>query len=93
MRFPFSLAHTRIEEGGWTREVTRRELPIATTLAGVDMKLNPGAYREPHWHISENSTFMLSDFFAHTPKSVLAKNFGWTPARMASMPEKEKYIA
>jgi oxalate decarboxylase len=41
---------------------------------------------------SENSTFMLSDFFAHTPKSVLAKNFGWTPEQMAAMPEREKYI-
>ncbi|SDK40135.1 oxalate decarboxylase [Nonomuraea maritima] len=154
MKFSFGMAHTRIEEGGWTREITQRELPIATTLAGVDMKLNPGAYRELHWHkegewgyvlegscrigavdqegrnflddvvkgdlwffpkgvphyiqaleegvefllvfddggFSENSTFMISDFFAHTPKSVLAKNFGWTPEQMANMPEKEKYI-
>lgn len=50
MKFSFGMAHTRIEEGGWTREITQRELPIATTLAGVDMKLNPGAYRELHWH-------------------------------------------
>ncbi|GAA0994728.1 oxalate decarboxylase [Acrocarpospora macrocephala] len=154
MKFSFSMAHTRLEEGGWTREITQRELPIATTLAGVDMKLNPGAYRELHWHkeaewayvlegscrigavdqegrnflddvrkgdlwffpkgiphyiqaleegvefllvfddgqFSENSTFMMSDFFSRTPKSVLAKNFGWTPDQMANMPEKEKYI-
>jgi oxalate decarboxylase len=154
MKFSFSMAHTRIEEGGWTREVTARELPIATTLAGVDMHLNPGAYRELHWHkeaewayvlegscrigavdqegcnflddvqkgdlwffpkgvphyiqaleegvefllvfddgsFSENSTFMISDFFAHTPKSVLAKNFGWTLEQMENIPEKEKYI-
>ncbi|MEU8270018.1 oxalate decarboxylase family bicupin [Sphaerisporangium sp. NPDC049002] len=154
MKFSFSMAHTRIEEGGWTREVTQRELPIATTLAGVDMKLDPGVYRELHWHkeaewayvlegscrigavdqegrnflddvekgdlwffpkgvphyiqaleegvefllvfddggFSENSTFMMSDFFAHTPKSVLAKNFGWTPEQMENLPEKEKYI-
>jgi oxalate decarboxylase family bicupin protein/NRAMP (natural resistance-associated macrophage protein)-like metal ion transporter len=154
MKFSFSMAHTRIEQGGWTREVTQRELPIATTLAGVDMKLNPGTYRELHWHkeaewayvlegscrigavdqagcnflddveagdlwffpkgvphyiqaldegvefllvfddggFSENSTFMLSDFFAHTPKSVLAKNFGWTLEQMENLPEKEKYI-
>ncbi|WP_019930167.1 oxalate decarboxylase family bicupin [Nocardia sp. BMG111209] len=154
MKFSFSMAHTRIEEGGWTREVTQRELPIATTLAGVDMKLNPGAYREMHWHkqsewgyvlegscrigavdhegrnfledveqgdlwffpkgiphhiqalsegvefllvfddgeFSENSTFMISDFFAHTPKNVLAKNFGWRPEQLNDLPEREKYI-
>ncbi|WP_326639804.1 hypothetical protein [Streptosporangium sp. NBC_01755] len=40
MKFSFSMAHIRIEEGGWTREVTARELPIATTPAGVDMYLN-----------------------------------------------------
>ena len=44
--FPFSLAHTRQESGGWTREVTNRLLPIAHDLAIVNMKLNPGAYRE-----------------------------------------------
>ncbi|ROT25827.1 oxalate decarboxylase family bicupin [Micromonospora sp. HM5-17] len=154
LKFSFSMAHTRIEQGGWAREVTQRELPIATTLAGVDMKLEPGAYRELHWHkqsewayvltgscrisavdqegrnflddvragdlwffpkgvphhiqaldegvefllvfddgaFSENSTFLLSDFFAHTPRSVLAKNFGWTPDQLDRIPEREKYI-
>ena len=41
---------------------------------------------------SENSTFMISDYFAHTPRSVLAKNFGWSPEQLANMPEREKYI-
>lgn len=41
---------------------------------------------------SENSTFMISDFFAHTPKNVLAKNFGWRPEQLVHLPEKEKYI-
>ncbi|WP_238013099.1 oxalate decarboxylase family bicupin [Dactylosporangium sp. AC04546] len=154
LKFSMSMAHTRIEDGGWTREVTQRELPVATQLAGVDMKLNPGAYRELHWHkqsewayvlrgscrigavdqegrnflddveqgdlwffpkgvphhiqalgegvefllvfddgmFSENSTFMISDYFAHTPRSVIAKNFGWTPEQLADLPEREKYI-
>lgn len=154
LKYSFSMSHTRIEEGGWARDVTQRELPIATTLAGVNMRLDPGAYREMHWHkqaewayvlegscrigavdqegrnflddvgkgdlwffpkgiphhiqalhegvefllvfddggFSENSTFLISDFFAHTPKSVLAKNFGWTREQMAHMPEREKYI-
>jgi oxalate decarboxylase len=154
LKFSFSTAHTRIEDGGWSREVTQRELPIATELAGVDMKLNPGAYRKLHWHkqsewayvlqgscrigavdqegrnvledveqgdlwffpqgvphhiqaldegvefllvfddgkFSENSTFMISDFFAHTPRSVLAKNFGWSPEQLDRLPERDKYI-
>lgn len=50
MKFSFSQAHMRLDEGGWAREVTRRELPIATTLAGVNMRLKPGAIRELHWH-------------------------------------------
>jgi oxalate decarboxylase len=118
--------------------VTARELPIAITLAGVDMRLNPGGVRELHWHkeaewaymlngrarisaidqegrnflddvgvgdlwnfpaglphsiqaleegcefllvfddgnFSEDSTFLITDWFNHTPKEVLAKNFG-----------------
>jgi hypothetical protein len=41
---------------------------------------------------SENSTFLMSDFFAHTPKTVLAKNFGWSIDQLEQIPEREKYI-
>jgi oxalate decarboxylase len=50
LRFSFADAHPRLESGGWAREVTERELPVATTLAGVNMQLEPGAVRELHWH-------------------------------------------
>lgn len=138
MKYSFGLAHMRLLEGGWARQVTVRELPIATTLAGVNMRLNPGGVRELHWHkeaewaymlqgrarisavdqegrnflddvgvgdlwyfpagiphsiqgfeegcefllvfddgnFSEDSTFLITDWFTHTPKDVLAKNFG-----------------
>ncbi|MBQ0902529.1 cupin domain-containing protein [Micromonospora sp. U21] len=154
LRFTFSDAHTRVQGGGWTREVTVRELPIATELCGVDMALEPGGYREMHWHkqsewayvahggarisavdqegrnflddvragdlwffpqgvphhiqaldegveflpvfddgaFTENATFLISDYFAHTPKDVLAKNFGWRPEQLDSIPEREKCI-
>ncbi|MGW5557691.1 cupin domain-containing protein [Micromonospora sp. NPDC003944] len=154
LKFSFSQAHTRVEKGGWTREVTSRDLPIASQLSGVQFGLEPGAYREIHWHqqsewaymlsgscrisavdhegrnfiedvkagdlwffpqgvphniqaledgaqfllvfddgaFSENNTFLLSDFFAHTPRHVLAKNFGWTLEQMENLPEREKYI-
>ena len=154
LRFSFSDAHNRLEPGGWAREVTERELPIATTLAGVNMRLEPGAVRELHWHkqaewaymvdgsarvtaidgrgrrfvddvdtgglwnfpagiphsiqgledgcefllvfddggFSENATFLLSDWLAHTPPSVLAKNFGVDSEALEGLPDQERYI-
>ena len=59
LKFSFSHAHTRSEDGGWAREVTRRELPLATTLAGVNMLLEPGAVREMHWHKQAEWAYML----------------------------------
>ncbi len=154
LKYSFSLAHNRLQEGGWARQVTVRELPIATTLAGVNMRLNPGGVREMHWHkeaewaymlngrarisaidqegrnflddvgvgdiwnfpaglphsiqgleegcefllvfddgnFSEDSTFLITDWFAHTPRAVLAKNFGVTESAFAGIPTHERYI-
>lgn len=155
LKFSFADAHNRLEPGGWARQVTERELPIATTLAGVDMRLKAGAVRELHWHkqgewsymlygsaritavdedgnqfvddvnegdlwffpsgiphsiqglepdgcefllvfddgaFSEDSTFLISEWFAHTPKSVLAKNFGWPESALEPIPKQELYI-
>jgi oxalate decarboxylase len=148
LKFPFDAAHTRITSGGWAREVTVRELAIATQLAAVNMRLKPGAIRELHWHkagewvymlkgrvritavdpegrnfvddvgegdiwnfpagiphsiqaleegaefllvfddgnFNENETFLLTDWFAHTPREVLAKNFGVSEAAFAELP-------
>jgi oxalate decarboxylase len=152
--FPFSAAHNRLEPGGWSREVTARELPAAKTLAGVNMHLNAGAIRELHWHkeaewgyvfegavrvtaidleghafvddvgpgdiwnfpagyphsiqglregaefllvfddgtFSENSTFSIADFMAHTPREVLARNFQVSEAAFKDIPEGELYM-
>jgi len=57
--FPFEQANKRIQDGGWTREVTERELPIAKSLAGVDMRLTPGGIRELHWHKPAEWAFVL----------------------------------
>jgi hypothetical protein len=38
-KYPFSLANKRVYEGGWSREVTVRELPISKSMAGVNMRL------------------------------------------------------
>jgi oxalate decarboxylase len=157
LRFSFADAHMRLQPGGWTREVTVRELPISTTMAGVNMRLNPGnpsGVREMHWHqeaewaymlagtarisvvdqdgrnfvddvgegdlwffpagiphsiqahddgcefllvfdngsFTENSTFLPTDWFLHTPTSVLAKNFGVPEEEFAHIPSHELYI-
>ena len=154
LRFSFADAHKRIEDGGWAREVTERELPIATELAGVNMRLNPGGIRELHWHkqaewaymlegraritaldlagfgfvdeigvgdlwyfpagvphsiqalaegcefllvfddggFSENATFLLSDWLAHTPRDVVAQNLGVDEEALSELPPEELYI-
>ncbi len=154
LKFSYGLAHNRLQEGGWSRQVTVRDLPIATTLAGVNMRLNPGGIREMHWHkeaewaymlqgsarvssidqygrnfladirvgdlwnfpaglphsiqgleegcefllvfddgdFSEDSTFLITDWFAHTPKSILAKNFGVAESDFADIPSHELYM-
>jgi oxalate decarboxylase len=48
-----------LHDGGWSREVTVRELEIAKTLAGVDMRLVAGGIRELHWHSAAEWAFML----------------------------------
>src|SRR5216683_3808749 len=58
-KYSFALAHKRIETGGWTRQVTVRELPIAKTLAGVEMRLTAGGVRELHWHVPAEWAMML----------------------------------
>lgn len=154
-KYPFDFARKRIESGGWTRQVTVRELPVAKTMAGVEMRLIAGGVRELHWHTSaewaymiygsaritavdalgqsfvndvkegdlwlfpggiphsiqglgpdgckfllvfndgnfnEFETFLLTDWFTHTPKEVLAKNFGVEESVFHSVPSKELFI-
>jgi oxalate decarboxylase len=59
LRFSFADAHMRLERGGWTREITVRELPVSTNMAGVDMRLNAGSIREMHWHKEAEWAYML----------------------------------
>jgi oxalate decarboxylase len=157
LKFPFAASRNRVLTGGWAREVTTRELPIATEIAGVNMRLKPGGIRELHWHkeaewaymiagsaritlvdakgrnfiddvgtgdlwyfpaglphsiqglaegcefllvfdsgdFSENETFLITDWFAHTPPEVLAKNFGVAVSVFADLPtdyEHTRYV-
>jgi oxalate decarboxylase len=156
LRFSFADAHMRLEPGGWTRQVTVRELGISKNIAGVNMRLNAGGIRELHWHkaaewaymlygtaritaidpqgrnfvddvgvgdlwyfpsgiphsiqglnpdgcefllvfddgdFDEDNTFLVSDWFKHTPNEVLSKNFGVAPSSFAHVPNpSELYI-
>jgi oxalate decarboxylase len=58
-KYPFGLAHKRMQDGGWSREVTVRELSVSKTLAGVDMRLTAGGIRELHWHEAAEWAIML----------------------------------
>jgi oxalate decarboxylase len=58
-KYPFSFANKRTYEGGWSREVTVRELAVSTTLAGVNMRLTAGGVRELHWHTADEWAIML----------------------------------
>ena len=154
LKFSYAAARNRLTTGGWAREVTVRELPIATQIAGVNMRLKPGGIREMHWHkeaewaymlagraritasdaqgrnfiddvgegdlwdfpagiphsiqgleegcefllvfddgnFSENETFLISDWFAHTPPEVLAKNFGVPESAFGNIPADPEHM-
>ncbi|MDU7477238.1 MAG: cupin domain-containing protein, partial [Paenibacillus macerans] len=154
LKFSFSDTHMQLDHGGWSREITIRELPVATTLAGVNMRLTPGGVRELHWHqqaewsfmidgraritavdqdgrnfiadvgvgdlwyfppgiphsiqgleegcefllvfddghFSDMNTLSISDWFAHTPKEVLAANFGVPRKAFDHIPKEQVYI-
>ncbi|HKI17879.1 MAG TPA: twin-arginine translocation signal domain-containing protein, partial [Isosphaeraceae bacterium] len=49
-KFDMEDQEGRITEGGSAKESTIKQLPVATGLAGVSMRLKPGAIRELHWH-------------------------------------------
>ena len=59
LRFSFSDSHVRQESGGWTRQITERELGISKNIAGVNMRLNAGGVRELHWHKEAEWAYML----------------------------------
>jgi oxalate decarboxylase len=74
-KYPFSFANKRVYEGGWSREVTVRELPVSKSLAGVNMRLAAGGVRELHWHTSAEWAIMLYGTARITAIDVDGKSF------------------
>jgi oxalate decarboxylase len=58
--YSFDLTHRRVQEGGWTHQVTSRELPVSKDVAGVNMRLTKGSFRELHWHLADEWALMLT---------------------------------
>ena len=58
--YSFDLVHKRVQEGGWTRQVTQRELPSSNDIAGVNMRLEAGGVRELHWHTADEWAYVLT---------------------------------
>src|SRR6201982_2037855 len=56
--YSFDLVHKRVEEGGWTHEVDSKVLPSSKDLAGVNMRLTAGSFRELHWHTADEWAIM-----------------------------------
>ena len=73
--FSFSDTHMQLNHGGWSREITVRELPIATTLAGVNMALTPGGVREMHWHSETEWAYVLKGSAGVTSVDQNGRNF------------------
>lgn len=59
LKWSFCDSHNRVSNSGWARQTTSREIPSATAISGVNMKLLPGAVREMHWHKEGEWAFML----------------------------------
>jgi oxalate decarboxylase len=58
-KYSFALSRKRVESGGWTRQVTARDLAISKDIAGVEMRLTAGGVRELHWHVEAEWAIML----------------------------------
>lgn len=74
-KYPFSFTHKRMHEGGWSHEVTARELPIAKDLAGVLMRLTSGGVRELHWHNAAEWAMVLYGSARITAIDIDGKSF------------------
>ncbi len=74
LKFSFSDTHMEIKPGGWSREITKRELPISDTFAIVDMNLSPGV-REMHSHQQSEFGFVLVGGARVTAVDEMGRNF------------------
>lgn len=75
LRFSFADAPMKQYPAGWTRQITKRELGISKSIAGVDMRLNAGGVRELHWHKEGEWAYILYGNARVTAVDPEGKNF------------------
>ena len=49
-KFALEKSEGKVIGGSYGKEATVKQLPISKGIAGVSMRLEPGAMRELHWH-------------------------------------------
>ncbi|POS81668.1 hypothetical protein EPUL_006317, partial [Erysiphe pulchra] len=61
-KWPLGLSHNRhgLDGSGYARQQNNEQLPVASAMAGVDMRLEPNAYRELHWHKANEWSLILN---------------------------------
>ncbi len=74
LKFSFADTNMILKPGGWSREITSRELPISDTFAIVDMNLSPGV-REMHTHQQSEWGFLLVGKCRVTAVDEMGRNF------------------
>lgn len=74
LRFSMADAHMTLKPGGWSREITQREISADSTLAIVDMNLSPGV-REMHSHLQSEWGFVLEGEARVTAVDERGRNF------------------
>jgi oxalate decarboxylase family bicupin protein len=74
-KWPFSMSHNRLHTGGWARQQNQGVMPIATAMASVNMRLEPGAVRELHWHTTSEWAYGLKGWTQVTAVDGDGRNF------------------
>ena len=156
-KYALEKSKGKVIGNSYGKEATVEQFPISKGIAGVSMRIEPGAMRELHWHataaewafvdkgrvrttvigphgytetndfepgdvwyfprgyghmleclgnepchfvlifdngyFSEFGTFSITDWIGHTPKALLAKNFGLPESTFDGFPKDEVYFA
>ncbi|KAF8151249.1 oxalate decarboxylase [Mycena galopus ATCC 62051] len=74
-KWPFAMSHNRLQTGGWARQQNTEVLPLATSMASVNMRLEAGAIRELHWHKTSEWAYVLSGSTQVTAVDMDGRNF------------------
>ncbi|PBL04110.1 oxalate decarboxylase [Armillaria gallica] len=74
-KWPFSFSHNRLQTGGWARQENIGVMPIATQMASVNMRLEPGAIRELHWHKTSEWAYVLKGSTQITAVDAEGRNY------------------